>query len=140
MFWIRYIKKEDIPAFLKRQFIVQGVSALLLALLIGFAQLSLVPSVRSLYDDLGKNIPLIMKLSYYFSPLIIIAFLVLAVYYFKSKVDPTVLDSIDKRYKSLEMVNIKELIDYKKQWGMVGAIFLGIIYASVITYLPLFYM
>lgn len=134
-FYLKYVKKEDVREVPNLQRRLLGITLLGSAILIGIIiQLFIVPRIMNLYNDFDLPFPTLTQAS----PYIAAVMLAIAIYLLSTKPDYSRVDGIANKYKSGEMIKMRELRDTKLVLilFMVFMLVVGYIVLSVI--LPIY--
>ena len=108
-----YVKKEDIPSYIKYRKAVLALIPLSMAIVITVIRLLVFPKIIDLYHDFLVDLPLIADLFFKYSFVAVAVFIVIALYFFTLPID---IDKITEEFKHLpqgELISVKKMNPYK---------------------------
>lgn len=122
---MRYVKKSDIPYFVKLRNRSLGITYTALILCLGLIAYTVTPSLQELYATVDVPAPAHLQYIWQF---VVVAMLILgttAVYYFRKPVNTAQLNQKLKKYKQDEMILLNQVFDVQETLLAVG-IFAGV--------------
>ena len=133
-----YVKKEDIREAVDSQRKLRAIVLLSAAGTTGMLRFLVAPRLIELYADFGVRMPSHVVISLTFSAVLTIALTIAGGYLLLSKSDYTKATSVAKKYKSGEMIRIKELLDYKLEWAVIIALLAVVVYQVLSLIIPIY--